>query len=182
LYAYANVGVAKHADVAEVPTVTVSPAKIVLPGVEPFTCNTVGALTVGAAQVAFTVVFALPLWPLAETTALMAYDFDCEGLNVVGFVVVEANAVDAASTDDQANVYVRENRAGHFAGSESSEKCVPLAGDALKVHESIGLAPVPWVAAAVAVIGFAPHVSAVNVCWPAADAFCSESFATTVAV
>jgi len=101
---------------------------------------------------------------------------------VVGLIEVEENAVAGASADDQANVYIGANRPGHFDESESSEKCVPVAGDAVNVHGSIGNVPVACVAAGVAVIGLAPHESAVNVRCPATDAFCKESVAATVAV
>ena len=67
-----HLAAAKHADVADVATFTVSPAKMVVPGAVPLICTTVGGFTVGAAQVALTVVFAVPFCPLPDTTTLMA--------------------------------------------------------------------------------------------------------------
>jgi len=72
VYRYDSVGLAKHADVADVATFTVSPAKMVVPGAVPLICTTVGGFTVGAAQVALTVVFAVPFCPLPDTTTAMA--------------------------------------------------------------------------------------------------------------
>ena len=64
-----NVGVPKQAEVA-VPAFrpTTSPAKIVgAPEAAPLTLTIVGAFAVGASQVAFTVLSAVPLWPLPDT-------------------------------------------------------------------------------------------------------------------
>ena len=85
-------------------------------------------------------------------------------MNVLGLLVDVENAVAAASTDDQANVYAGANREGHFVGSESSEKCAPVAGNAVNVHGSIGNAPAVCVAAAVAEIGLAPQASLAKSC------------------
>ena len=157
VYAYVKVGLAKHAEVAEVATFTASPTKMVEPKAAPLTCATVGVSTVGAAHVALTVVSAVPLWPLADTNTWIAYDFESAGVNVAGFVVVDENAVDRASTEDHANLYIGANRAGHLSGSESSEKCVPEAGHAVSAHGSIGNAPPACVVAAIAAIGAAPQ-------------------------
>ena len=129
---------------------------MIAPGAAPLTLTTVGVLTTGAEQVAFTVASAVPLWPFPETTTWMPYDFGSAGVKVVGLVEVDDNAL-ASASEDHANVYVGANRAGHFDRSESAEKCDPVAGDAVSVHGSIGIAPVACVVPIIAVMGAAPQ-------------------------
>src|SRR5205823_13308586 len=111
----------------------------------PVTWASTGVLTVGSLQVASTVWSAVALWPFPDTTRRMPYDCGSAGVNVVGLVDVEEKAGWAGTgLTDQANAYVGANRAGHFEGSESSEKCGPTVDTAVSVQSSIGRAPPAW--------------------------------------
>src|SRR4051812_41973127 len=128
----------------------------------PLTVSTEGAATFGGAHEASIVVSTAAVCPFAGMTRRRtAYGRGSAGVKVAGF---EARVVKVlAGTDDHANVYVVANRGGHSAGSESAEKNAPLAGDAVTVQGSIGLAPPACVALTRAMIGLAPQASLANV-------------------
>ena len=70
---------------------TLSPKKMMDPGVEPFTAKTLGVVTDGALHVASMEWSAAPFCPLPDTTTCTLKKSGAPGVNVVGFVVVDEN-------------------------------------------------------------------------------------------
>src|SRR5881275_3073967 len=126
-----------------VATLTLSPKKMMDPGVEPFTAKTLGVVTDGALHVASMEWSAAPFCPLPDTTTCTLKKSGAPGVNVVGFVVVDENVAGGGLPFcDQRKVYDEgANRAGHLAPLESSEKnAAGGKGTAVRVHGSMGFA------------------------------------------